>query len=68
MKRVMNHWRTDSTLKRGVRALPGTCPSCRSLAIATTAKQPDANSYWRCADRGEVWNQGRTFNESALPR
>lgn len=64
----MNHWRTDSALKEDVRALPVTCPSCRSSAIATTAKHPDANSYWRCGDCGEVWNQGRTRKESAPPR
>ena len=39
--------------------LPTACPSCQSPAIATTAKTPDANSYWRCAACGEIWNNAR---------
>jgi transposase-like protein len=40
-------------------AVPSTCPVCRSDSISTTAKTPDANSYWRCEACGEVWNAGR---------
>ena len=68
MERMVNHWGNDVTLKDGVRALPVTCPSCRSSAISTTAKQPDANSYWRCGDCGDVWNQGRTREQTAPRR
>jgi transposase-like protein len=46
--------------------LPVACPDCRSATISTTAKTPDANSYWRCAQCGAVWNAGRT--RSANPR
>jgi transposase-like protein len=38
---------------------PTVCPACDSTAIATTAKIPDVNSYWRCAACGEVWNVAR---------
>jgi transposase-like protein len=40
-------------------ALPSACPVCRSVSISTTAKTPDANSYWRCGKCGEVWNAAR---------
>jgi predicted Zn finger-like uncharacterized protein len=40
-------------------AQPVSCPSCRSSAILTAAKSPDAGSYWRCTKCGEVWNAGR---------
>ena len=39
--------------------LPTTCPACRSKAISTTSKSPDASSYWRCGTCGEVWNVSR---------
>jgi predicted Zn finger-like uncharacterized protein len=38
---------------------PASCPSCTSADIVSTAKIPDANSYWRCSNCGEVWNPGR---------
>lgn len=38
---------------------PGVCPGCGSAAISTAAKRPDAQSYWRCASCGEVWNAAR---------
>jgi transposase-like protein len=40
-------------------SVPSACPACRSAAITTTAKSPDANSYWRCASCGEIWNMSR---------
>ena len=40
-------------------ALPTRCPSCRSLAISTTARSPDEHAYWRCGGCGEVWNASR---------
>ena len=40
-------------------AQPHSCPSCRSEAIVTTPKKPDAGSYWRCNKCGEIWNPGR---------
>jgi predicted Zn finger-like uncharacterized protein len=38
---------------------PASCPTCRSSSIVTTAKSPDADSYWRCMSCGEVWNDSR---------
>jgi predicted Zn finger-like uncharacterized protein len=38
---------------------PQSCPSCTSTSITSTAKIPDANSYWRCSRCGEVWNAAR---------
>jgi predicted Zn finger-like uncharacterized protein len=38
---------------------PASCPSCQSSSIVTTAKSPDADSYWRCTACGEVWNASR---------
>lgn len=35
------------------------CPACGSSAVTTTAKNPNAESYWRCKPCGEVWNVGR---------
>ena len=40
-------------------SVPSECPACRSSAISTTNRQPDANSYWRCGGCGEIWNAGR---------
>lgn len=39
--------------------IPSKCPGCQSSSISTTAKTPDANSYWRCGRCGEVWNVSR---------
>jgi predicted Zn finger-like uncharacterized protein len=44
-------------------ALPASCPACRSSSIVTTAKKPDADSYWRCTTCGEVWNDSRRQNQ-----
>jgi predicted Zn finger-like uncharacterized protein len=41
------------------RVAPTSCPACRSSSIVTTAKSPDADSYWRCTSCGEVWNASR---------
>ena len=38
---------------------PTTCPFCRSTSIVTTAKSPDADSYYRCTTCGEIWNAAR---------
>lgn len=55
----------DSTLlpatsSLAVDVLPTLCPACRSSSIVTTAKTPDAGSYWRCTSCGEVWNASRS--------
>ena len=39
--------------------VPSACPSCQSSSVVTTAKSPDAESYWRCCSCGEVWNASR---------
>jgi predicted Zn finger-like uncharacterized protein len=38
------------------------CPACQSPSIVTTAKVPDADTYWRCTKCGEVWNVSRSRN------
>ena len=38
---------------------PAACPACHSSSIVTTVKKPDADTYWRCAKCGEIWNVGR---------
>ena len=38
---------------------PVLCPTCKSTFIVTTAKYPDAESYWRCSECGDVWNAAR---------
>lgn len=38
---------------------PPACPACQSASVTTTAKNPDASSYWRCERCGEIWNVGR---------
>ncbi len=40
--------------------VPTSCPACQSSSIVTTAKVPDRDSYWRCKDCGEVWNNSRS--------
>lgn len=39
--------------------VPASCPACHSRAVVTKAKRPDASSYWRCLDCGEMWNVTR---------
>jgi predicted Zn finger-like uncharacterized protein len=39
---------------------PAQCPACLSSSIVTTAKIPDADSYWRCTKCGDVWNAARS--------
>jgi predicted Zn finger-like uncharacterized protein len=38
---------------------PANCPTCRSRDVVTTSKVANADSYWRCASCGEVWNAAR---------
>lgn len=38
---------------------PRGCPACGSRTIVTTSKVVTTDSYWRCADCGEVWNAAR---------
>jgi hypothetical protein len=38
---------------------PTACPACQSSSITTRARNPDENSYWRCASCGEIWNASR---------
>jgi len=46
---------------------PKACPACRSTAVTTSAKHPDANSYWRCERCGEMWNVGRRYDGQRRP-
>jgi len=39
---------------------PPTCPSCRSTDTVTTSASPDAESYWRCTQCGDIWNVVRS--------
>jgi len=50
--------RTPSTSSAAA-VTPASCPACQSTLIVTTAKIPDADSYWRCRSCGEVWNASR---------
>ena len=65
---------SNSRLDQGVASAalahngPGSCPTCRSSSIVTTAKIPDADSYWRCTACGEVWNNTRRTTRQPAPR
>jgi predicted Zn finger-like uncharacterized protein len=39
---------------------PATCPTCQSSHITTKGKSPAADTYWRCAKCGEIWNAERS--------
>ena len=61
MSSVSSFW-NGGAARRGQTAaanLPTECPACQSSAIATTARNPDEHSYWRCSGCGEVWNASR---------
>jgi transposase-like protein len=47
------------TVTPGPVIVPSQCPKCRSLEVTTVSKVVSAESYWRCAGCGEVWNAGR---------
>lgn len=47
---------------------PQSSPSCASTSIVSTAKSPDATSYWPCSRCGEVWNPAGLTNELAQRR
>jgi predicted Zn finger-like uncharacterized protein len=51
--------RTGSLSATAPHVPPTSCPSCQSPTIVTTAKIPDADSYWRCTQCGDVWNGSR---------
>jgi transposase-like protein len=58
--------RTDYAVRSASEAaptIPASCPACRSSSISTVSKSPDAESYWRCAECGEIWNAGRREKE-----
>ena len=42
---------------------PASCPRCRSSAIVTKEKTPDADTYWRCTNCGDIWNASRTVTD-----
>ena len=46
-----------------VHVAPARCPTCHSSAIVTTAKSPDADTYWRCTRCGEIWNASRSLSD-----
>jgi predicted Zn finger-like uncharacterized protein len=48
-----------SLTRRADAGTPTTCPACQSPSIVTTENKPDASSYWRCENCGEVWNDSR---------
>ena len=45
-------------------AAPKSCPACASTTLASTAKVPTAESYWRCMRCGEVWSPARRMSPS----
>lgn len=46
---------------------PDSCPTCRRTSIVTTAKVPDAQTYWRCTTCGAVWNSSRVQTQPPQP-
>jgi transposase-like protein len=54
----------DSRADQSDGAVPTSCPKCQSTSIATTAKRPVAESYWRCESCGEIWNNSRRRQET----
>ena len=50
---------SNASVSSPPRPAPGSCPSCRSSSIVTTAKVPDEGTYWRCTACGDVWNEAR---------
>jgi len=65
MSSVNSFWNggADRSRQTGAPNLPTDCPACQSIAITTTARHPDENSYWRCSGCGEVWNASRRHDE-----
>ena len=59
---------TDRARATADAAAPTVCPACKSAAIATTARNPDENAYWRCSGCGEVWNAARRAASSGRAR
>ncbi len=44
------------------------CPACAARDARTTDKTISADTYWRCASCGEVWNPARRDSSlSAYP-
>ena len=50
---------TDRSRAAASVTTPTVCPACQSAAIATKARNPDENAYWRCSGCGEIWNAAR---------
>ena len=44
----------------GTTTAGGACPTCQSVAVTTTTKAPNTDTYWRCEACGDVWNSART--------
>lgn len=55
----MRHQDSGESQTAGDTTPPSECPACRSSDVKTTSKVVNAESYWRCAACGEVWNVGR---------
>ena len=58
---------TRSDSDRTTRSLPA-CPACTSPSVTTTARHPNADTYWRCERCGEIWNVGRRADARAGTR
>ena len=52
--------RSDASSPLTAAVKPASCPACTSASIVTTAKSPDADTYWRCTNCGEIWNVSRS--------
>ena len=65
MSSVNSFWNggVDRSRQSDVTAPPTECPACKSIAIATTARNPDEQSHWRCRGCGEVWNASRRHDQ-----
>lgn len=63
-----NSFSTPDLEATRARRAAGACPVCGSSSIVTTAKKPDADSYWRCESCGEVWNVARRHSDRQRAR
>jgi predicted Zn finger-like uncharacterized protein len=54
----------DKPRSAAAAASPTSCPSCAAQNIASTAKVPTVDSYWRCMRCGEVWSPARRIAPS----
>ena len=60
LRRPMKGFASIPSISSVADVTPASCPVCQSSSIVTTAKSPDADSYWRCTSCGDIWNVSRS--------